>query len=124
MNRFALGLGAGLLIHGLLAWAEDITVTSYYPSPRGVYEELRATRYRGVDDQAPYEIDLDKGTALIKEVHLMDKKTQQEFGLSVDSGRLLFTDYKQKKAYIVFELPPDEKPGPAAPKTAGSQRRN
>ncbi len=26
-----------------IAWAEDITVTTYYPSPRGVYDELRTT---------------------------------------------------------------------------------
>lgn len=38
-----------------LAWvvsAEDITVTTYYPSPRGVYEELRTTGNVGVGTTA------------------------------------------------------------------------
>ena len=33
------GLGIGVR----LAQAEDLTITTYYPSPRGVYQELRTT---------------------------------------------------------------------------------
>ncbi|GEM_PF-4403045 len=39
-----MGVALPLLFAGLLAapaWAEDITATTYYPSPRGVYNELR-----------------------------------------------------------------------------------
>ena len=37
-------LGCGLLLGtAIYALAEEITLTTYYPSPRGVYQELRAT---------------------------------------------------------------------------------
>lgn len=38
----ALLVGLGPSLPGLL-WAEDVSVTAYYPSPRGVYEELRSS---------------------------------------------------------------------------------
>ncbi len=41
------GIGVGLM-GALPAWAEDVTVTTYYPSPRGVYDELRTTGDVGV----------------------------------------------------------------------------
>ena len=35
---------AGFLVGGpVRALAEDITITTYYPSPRGIYQELRTT---------------------------------------------------------------------------------
>jgi hypothetical protein len=36
----------------LSAFAEDVTLTTYYPSPRGVYEELRATNNTYLATQA------------------------------------------------------------------------
>lgn len=48
--RLSAGL-AGLLMASAaagLAFAEDITVTTYYPSPRGVYEDVAATGKIGV----------------------------------------------------------------------------
>ena len=39
-----------LLLPGYNAFAEDITITTYYPSPLGVYKELRAERMAIGDD--------------------------------------------------------------------------
>lgn len=40
LTRVAMALP--LLLVAAPVWAEDITVTTYYPSPRGMYDELRA----------------------------------------------------------------------------------
>ena len=32
----------GLLVSAAVAGAEDVTLTTYYPSPRGVYDDLRS----------------------------------------------------------------------------------
>lgn len=42
-----------LLGVALPVFAEDVTVTTYYPSPRGVYEEIRTTGNTGVGTTAP-----------------------------------------------------------------------
>ncbi|MFC1521345.1 hypothetical protein ACFL6Y_02940 [Elusimicrobiota bacterium] len=34
----------GILVYGIIAVAERLTITSYYPSPYGVYKELRSTQ--------------------------------------------------------------------------------
>ena len=65
----------------LLAYGEDITVTTYYPSPRGVYNELRANL-----------------------LVLTDQKTKQEYSLTMESGRLLLTSLKDGKAFIVADV--------------------
>jgi hypothetical protein len=44
--RSAIGFavfGCVLVLAGSRGWAEEITLTTYYPSPRGMYEELRTT---------------------------------------------------------------------------------
>lgn len=52
-----------LLCAPVAAWAEDVTVTTYYPSPRGVYEELRAGQFRDQDDPNFY-LDPDTSSVL------------------------------------------------------------
>ena len=42
----------GCLGVGLYALAEDLTLTTYYPSPRGVYQELRASGNVAIGYQA------------------------------------------------------------------------
>lgn len=46
MDRIVRGwMVAGLLLGTMTyAIAEDVTLTTYYPSPRGVYEELRSNK--------------------------------------------------------------------------------
>jgi hypothetical protein len=54
MKRVLVGVVLGAL-QGAAAgstWAEDITVSTYYPSPRGVYEEIRTTSDAGVGTTA------------------------------------------------------------------------
>ena len=41
-------LGLLLLVSGTYALAEQLTMVTYYPSPRGVYEELRISRTAGL----------------------------------------------------------------------------
>ena len=69
-------LGLGWAAHG-----EDITISTYYPSPRGVYDELRANL-----------------------LVLTDQKTKQEYSLTMESGRLLLTSLKDGKAFIVADV--------------------
>ena len=66
---------------GLLAYGEDITLTTYYPSPRGVYDELRANR-----------------------LILTDQKTKEDYALTMEEGRLLLTDVKRQKAFVVVDV--------------------
>src|SRR3989338_26953 len=43
--RHSMGILGGLaLLAAPAARAEDVTVTTYYPSPQGVFEELRTTQ--------------------------------------------------------------------------------
>ena len=74
-----------LLLGGLIAQAEDITISTYYPSPRGVYDELRANV-----------------------VTLMDKTTGQFYSLSVNEGRLLVSDDQSKRQFILVEFPQEK----------------
>lgn len=55
MNRIPKGWISGIVLGLLLgtmvvAVAEDLTVTTYYPSPRGVYDELRSRLLRVEED--------------------------------------------------------------------------
>ena len=58
------------LLLGTAAYAiaqEQITLTTYYPSPRGVYDELRARLYEDFDDNGPpnnYQLDMNNTTRL------------------------------------------------------------
>ena len=45
------GALAAVCVAGLL-WAEDVTVTTYYPSPRAVYNELQSRKIVDYDDAA------------------------------------------------------------------------
>ena len=82
MNRWiGMGVLGAVLGAGLLAYGEDITVTTYYPSPRGVYDELRANR-----------------------LVLTDQKTKQEYSLTMEGDRLLLTNLKDRKAFVVVDV--------------------
>ncbi|MFH1246078.1 MAG: hypothetical protein V1662_06310 [Candidatus Omnitrophota bacterium] len=61
IHIFAL-LAIGVLLAGL-AWAEEITITSYYPSPYGVYRDLETKKSHAVGD-----IGSGSGTAGINKV--------------------------------------------------------
>jgi hypothetical protein len=108
-----LGIVIGLSAQAMWGWAEEITVTSYFPSPRGVYEEVMAARYRGIQKDQAYILDMEHGSLDIGQVRLRDKTTGEWFGLGMDDGRLLVTDYKNKRAYILFEVPEPESATPA-----------
>ena len=55
------------LLLGTAAYAiaqENITLTTYYPSPRGVYDELRARTFQDFDDPANFFVDPNGSTVL------------------------------------------------------------
>ena len=61
--RMAMGL---VLVLGTtaVAWAEDVTITTYYPSPRGVYSEVQAQELRDYDDPVNRFVDPSGSTSL------------------------------------------------------------
>ena len=73
--------GAALLLAPAVR-GEDITVTTYYPSPRGVYDELVANT-----------------------VVLKDTETGKSYSLTVRKGKLLVTDLEKHQAFMLLEFP-------------------
>ena len=85
------GLIAGIIVGShLTAYGEELKVTTYYPSPRGVYDELRANEL------------------VAKKVTLTDHVTDQHYTLLMNDGKLLIADLKQDKAYVIIEFPEEE----------------
>jgi hypothetical protein len=82
MRGWLIGVVGGLLAGWLTVCGEEITLTTYYPSPRGVYDELRANR-----------------------VVLTDRATGKLYSLSVNEGRFLMTDVEKQQAFVLLELP-------------------
>ncbi len=76
-------LGAG----GLLAQGEELKVTTYYPSPRGVYNELRANEL------------------VAKQVTLTDHDTEKHYTLMMKEGKLLIADVESQEAFVMIEFP-------------------
>ena len=59
-----------------------MTITTYYPSPRGVYDELVANT-----------------------VVLKDTETGKSYSLTVHKGKLLVTDLEKHQAFVLLEFP-------------------
>src|SRR3989338_3905026 len=47
------GIVSVMVVTGV-AWAEDVTITTYYPSPRGVFDDIQFKRGEDYDDPANY----------------------------------------------------------------------
>jgi hypothetical protein len=73
-----------LLTVGGIAVAEDMTISTYYPSPRGVYDEL-----------------------VVNTLRLRDAAKNRDYDVTVKDGKLLLTDKKYNKSFLIVELPPD-----------------
>ena len=87
LGRWLLGIAGASLVLAPAVRGEDITVSTYYPSPRGVYDELRANT-----------------------VVLRDSATGKSYSLTAHEGKLLVTDLETHKAFVLLELP--EPPAP------------
>ena len=81
-GRWLTGLAGAAVCLAPAVRGEDITVSTYYPSPRGVYDELRANT-----------------------VVLRDSATGKSYSLTVHEGKLLVTDLEKHKAFILLEVP-------------------
>ncbi len=84
--------------------AEEITLTTYYPSPRGVYSELKAGTINSTAD-TPYEFDLNEGNIVAKEMVLIDDVTGEKFGLRISDRKMYVVDYASKRGFLMFEFP-------------------
>ena len=86
------GLIAGVMVGShLTAYGEDLRVTTYYPSPRGVYDELRANEL------------------VAKKVTLTDHVTDQQYTLLMNDRRLVIADLGQDKAFVIIEFPEEKR---------------
>lgn len=91
MNRW-LTAGSAVLLGGLAASGEDITLTTYYPSPRGVYDELQANR------ATVKELQTDR-------ILLKDAATGRSVSLSMEGGRFFITDVEGQRRFLLLEFP-------------------
>ena len=80
--RWLMGLAGAAACVAPAARGEDISVSTYYPSPRGVYDELRANT-----------------------VVLKDSATGKSYSLTVHEGKLLVTDLEKHQAFVLLEFP-------------------
>jgi len=81
MKRIAAGVLAGVLATGLAAYAEEISLSTYYPSPRGVYDELR-----------------------VNKLVLTDAATKRTYQMTMDHGKLVITDQDREKNFVIIDL--------------------
>ena len=86
-GRWLIGLAGATLCLAPAVRGEDITVSTYYPSPRGVYDELRANT-----------------------VVLRDSATEKSYSLTMREGKLLVTDLAKHKAFVLLEFPEASSP--------------
>ncbi|HEX9779696.1 MAG TPA: hypothetical protein VGB20_00620 [bacterium] len=80
----AAAAGALILGSGRGVQSEEITMTTYYPSPRGVYDELR-----------------------VNTLVFRDTKTGTVYSLKMNDKRLILTDMEEEQAYLVVDLEPE-----------------
>ena len=81
-GRWFIGAAGVALLVAPAARSEDISVSTYYPSPRGVYDELRAN------------------TMVLK-----DSATGKSYSLTVHEGKVLVTDLEKRQAFVLLEFP-------------------
>ena len=82
LTRWLIGIAGAAACFAPAVRGEDITVSTYYPSPRGVYDELRAN------------------TMVLK-----DSATGKSYSLTVHEGKLLVTDLEKRQAFVLLEFP-------------------
>lgn len=89
-----------------VAHAEEITLTTYYPSPRGVYKELRAEVIEA-NNGSEFSFKLNEGTVVAEELQLIDKESGEIFGLQIEDRRLYVVDYESEVRFLLMEFPED-----------------
>src|SRR3989338_5040906 len=68
------GIVSVMVVTGV-AWAEDVTITTYYPSPRGVYDDLQFRRSEDYDNIV-FKVDPDQTSKL----NILDVTTLNNLG--------------------------------------------
>ena len=107
MRGWLVGL-AGVLVGSLAVVAaeqgESLTLSTYYPSPRGAYKELRAHRYVSLSAPEKYVLDMQSGILHISRVALYDESTGRSYHLMFDAGELLVVDPDEGSAFVLMAL--------------------
>ena len=105
-SRVSLSLAGAALLGAVIAAAaeEQITLTTYYPSPRGVYDELRARRYASFTQPEKYVLDMESGEAKLGSLSFVDEVSGRRYGLKVEDQRLLVTDQESGKSFVLMDL--------------------
>lgn len=105
MRRALTILLAGIAVVGAwVVFAEELTLTTYYPSPRGVYNELRANRYGGITGEEPFMLDMTTGALEVSRVILRDQVTGRRYGLFITEQRVVLQDIQEERNYILLDM--------------------
>jgi hypothetical protein len=98
-------IGASIVGGGIVSFAqESITLTTYYPSPKGMYDEVRANKFSSIDHPDDFFVDMKSGEASISRFKLKDEKTGDLYELKMQDGQLIVADLKRKKGFIVVDF--------------------
>ena len=104
-SLIALLIIASIVAGAIIAVAqESVTLTTYYPSPKGVYDEIRANKLASIDAPDEYFIEMKTGRAVISEVALKDKRTGDLYSLSMQNGQFIISDARRKKGFMVIDF--------------------
>ena len=86
------------------AAGEDVTLATYYPSPRGVYEEVRANRFVALDGGTSYGLDTREGTVELSQVILVDSDSRRRYSMSIRDGKLVVVDLQSSRGFILMDM--------------------
>ena len=107
MSRWGWVIAVGALALGWLAvvQAEEVTLTTYYPSPRGAYDQLLANRVSSLRDRDRYFFDLDQGALRTRDLVLYDPVADKAYTIRMENNRLMISDPALAKPVMILELP-------------------
>ena len=106
MNRWTPFVALTVLGLGYLAvvQAEEITLQTYYPSPRGAFDQLLANRISSLADREQYFLDLEHGIVRTTEVVLFDPVSAKAYRVRIEGGRLVLVDPNLDRPYVILDL--------------------
>ena len=107
MNRWAPVAAAAALALGWLAvvQAEEVTLTTYYPSPRGAYDQLLVNRMSSLRERDRYFFDLDQGVVRTRDLVLYDPVADKAYTVRMEHNKLMISDPALAKPVMILELP-------------------
>jgi hypothetical protein len=89
-------------------FSEELVLTTYFPSPRGTFNELKVREISGLNSPRPYTLNMETGVLEIQDLVLLDEATGERFRISINERRVIVADLQAKQGFILFELPTEE----------------